>query len=150
MNNVTPQQFSDFAAAFFWIIGGLTGLVFLINGIRSWFAKADKMPQPMVVAMAKEFVPIEVHKAFESEVRSGFRAVDEELKKVDKDRRESVSRCYESTRKAVGEMRDEMKSGQDALAAQLRENNDGLNSRINDILKAVSTLTGAFEQSQRK
>jgi len=149
MDSVSPSALQDFLAVVFYLCGGLGGAAGFAVAMRSLLRNPTSFPQPMLVELAKEFTPLDRTERLESEVRSGFAAVGEKLIKVDADRRQSVNRCYENTERLVGEMREEMRDEQTALRKQLRDDNQGLNARINDILSAVSKLSGAFEESRR-
>lgn len=151
MNTVSPTTFTDVIRALFWLVGACGAFVFLVNGVRQWFAKPVKgIPQPIQVEFQKEFVSVKQHDELKNEVHSNYKELDGRIDKVDADRRESVSRCYKNTERLVGEMRDEIKGTQKDLSKQIADNNTGLNGRINDLLGAVHELSGKFEQSQRK
>jgi|GEM_PF-4859307 len=146
---VPASALKDFLAVTFYLLGGLGSAAGLALAIRSLLRKPSPFPQPMLVELAKEFTPLDRTERFEIEVRDGFRDVNDKLVKADAERRQSVSRCYQNTERLVGDMRDEIRATQQDLGKQLRETNDGLNGRINDILGAVRHLSGAFEQSQK-
>lgn len=121
----------------------------IFNQARRALGKEGKIPQPLHVELAKEFTPLERTEKLEHEVRRGFSCIGTQIAKVESDRRASVSRVYETTRTSIAEIRGELKGDNEKLRTELRtdlrqmhESVDGLHTRINDVLKAVSRLEG--------
>lgn len=113
----------------------------LIGALTIW--KITKREPPLHEAYAsraehKELVVQVVQLA--KEMREGFA-------KMEESRRTSVSKAYQHTEKLVSDMGASIKTDLQEMRRNMRDDNDGVNQRVDTVLKAVSRLEGKVEEN---
>ena len=159
MNMLIAESLSNAEAA--WIITGLGAVAFITYiavGVKKLFfeKKYDISPQPLLVALEKEFV-----------ARAEYERRHNDLENQVKDTRKYSHDELHNTRndiqamKLSGESRDHLLHTLDertqthtqiirSIDVKVDAFGKDVHSRINDVLKEVSSLRGSFEQSQRR
>lgn len=142
-----------------WLITGLGAVGFLVGiavGIKKLFWDPPAIrPQPLKVVIDKEiedkFVCKPEFKKFEQYVHTAHHKMNSELQAIvngSEERNEVLIALEERSKHTATTVDTIARRTEEIEKTKYRDGKD-VHERINDVLKAVSILQGAFDQSQR-
>lgn len=98
--------------------------------------------QPVYIDIVKEFTPLGRTEQLESEMRAGFGKLGAQITTVDNERRASVGRAYDLSRKLIQDLQDRINTMHEDQRREIKDDMAGVHNRITDVLKAVARIEG--------
>jgi hypothetical protein len=143
-----------------WLLYGLGALAFLaflfknaLGSMREWKAlregnSINPTPLPVIIekSLAEKFVDVPQFKEFTKYYHSAHHEIRNEMNAVKLDG-EHRGKEMESLLRELND-KNETRSG--TIFAAIQKEGHRLDGRVNDVLKEVSKVVGAFEESRRR
>lgn len=121
---VAPTGVSAWLESFFWLVGGIGGLIFL-------YRQARGLPQPMQVQAAHGV-------ATQQDVKEVHGRISRERQEIDRE--------LSTVRERVDNLEHEQGDSLEKLRLEMKGDIKGVHDRINEVLSAVSHLRGRVER----